>query len=91
MKAIELTPESFGTLAICAIRYCHGRQTYMPGLVQEIVRGHLKELSDKDLQVMSNDCEDMREYDYGDPRIDKPGWLAWRKALEDELERRRDG
>lgn len=44
---IEIGKESFGTLCICAIRYCHGRQTYMPGLVQEICAGHLKELSDE--------------------------------------------
>jgi len=90
MKTIELTPESFGALAICAIRYCHGRQTYMPSLVQAIVKGHLKELSDKSLTVMLNDCEDMREYDYGDPRIDKPGWLEFRKDLENEQKRRSD-
>ena len=41
---IALTPEDFATLAICAIRYCHGRQTYMPGLVQRIIRPHLAEI-----------------------------------------------
>ena len=90
MKTIELTPESFGTLAICAIRYCHGRKTYMPSFVQAIVKGHLKELSDKSLTVMLNDCEGMREYDFGDPRFDKPGWLEFRKDLEDERKRRAD-
>ena len=37
---ITLNPEEFATLAICAIRYCHGRQTYMPSLVQGIIRPH---------------------------------------------------
>lgn len=85
---IKLTPENFGTLAICAIRYCHGRQTYMPSLVQDIVRAHLSELEDRDLHVMLNDCEDMREYDYGDPRIDKPGWLKWKEDLDNERNER---
>jgi hypothetical protein len=35
-KSIKLDQENFGTLAICAIRYCQGRQTYMPSLVQGI-------------------------------------------------------
>ena len=45
-KKISLSPTDFATLAICAIRYCHGRQTYMPSLVQGIVRKHLQELPD---------------------------------------------
>ena len=47
MSKLEI--DDFGTLAICAIRYCHGRQTYMPDLVQDIIRQHLRELSDQDL------------------------------------------
>ena len=85
---ITLNPEEFATLAICAIRYCHGRQTYMPSLVQGIIRPHLPELEDRDLYVLLKDCEDMSDFDYGDPVIDKPGWLQWRKELEDERNRR---
>lgn len=87
---IDISKDDFGTLCICAIRYCHGRQTYMPSLVQKIVRMHLREVSDNDLKVMLDDCrmqEDM-PYLYGHERIDKPGWFEWRKAVEAELERR---
>ena len=86
---IKITTEDFGTLAICAIRYCHGRQTYMHGLVQSIIRRHLKELSDKDLNVMIEDCyfqERMRLY--GDEKIDKPGWIRWKVLLIAEKNRR---
>lgn len=81
--------DDFGTLCICAIRYCQGRQTYMPKLVQDIVRQHLGEISDKDLHVMIDDCrfqEDMHLY--GDERIDKPNWLKWKQDLLAEQERR---
>lgn len=88
-KSIKLGQEHFGTLAICAIRYCQGRQTYMPSLVQGILKPHLKELSDKDLSVMLDDCEFQERMNlYGSNTIDKPDWLAWKEALLAEKESR---
>lgn len=88
---INMNEENFGTLAICAIRYCHGRQTYMPDLVRDIVRPHLTELSGRDLNVMLEDCDfQERMHMYGDERIDKPGWLKWKEELTAEKERRSD-
>lgn len=88
-KSIKLGQEHFGTLAICAIRYCQGRQTYMPSLVQGILKPHLKELSDKDLSVMFDDCEFQERMNlYGSNTIDKPDWLAWKEALLAEKESR---
>ena len=79
----------FGTVAICAIRYCQGRMTYMPSLVQGILKPFLPQLSDKDLNIMLEDCEYQRKCElYGDPGIDKPGWLEWKEALEEEKRRR---
>lgn len=87
---ISLTEEDFGTLLVCAIRYCQGRETYMPSLVQDIGRNHLEELSDKDLGVLLNDCKTQDDFGiYGDIEIDKPGWLAWRTNLENEKARRK--
>lgn len=87
---IELNADDFGTLAICAIRYCHGRQTYMPDLVRDIIRPHLNELTDKDWAVMIEDCDFQgRTQMYGDERIDKPGWLKWKDELIAEMERRK--
>ena len=89
MSRLEI--DDFGTLAICAIRYCYGRQTYMPDLVRGIIRPHLRELSDKDLTVMIEDCDfQERMHLYGDERIDKPGWLKWKAELIAEKERRTD-
>ena len=87
----KILNNDFGTLAICAIRYCHGRQTYMPGLVRDIIRPHLKELNDNDLNVMIEDCDFQQQMHlYGDERIDKPGWLKWKADLIAEKERRTD-
>ncbi len=89
---LTINTKDFGTLCICAIRYCHGRQTYMPSLVQEIVGNHLKEISDTDLDVMIEDCDfQMRTKMYGDERIDKPGWIKWKETLLKEKELRRNG
>ena len=60
----------------------------MPSLVQRIVRPHLTELEDGDLAVLLQDCDKMRELDYGDPAIDKPKWLKWKEDLIAEQERR---
>ena len=87
---IEIDQKDFGTLCICAIRYCHGRQTYMPSLVQGIVRGHLGKFSDSDLKVMLDDCDFQRRMNlYGDELIDKPGWLKWEQTVIEEMERRK--
>ena len=88
---IRLEKDDFGTLAICAIRYCHGRETYMPDLVRGIIKPHLKELSDKDLNGMIDDCDfQERVHLYGDERIDKPGWVRWKAELIAEKKRRTD-
>lgn len=85
----NITQDNFGILAICAIRYCQGRQSYMPDLVRKIVISHLQDISDKDLGVMINDCEFQKDLNlYGDERIDKPGWLRWKELLLAEKERR---
>ena len=86
---ITLSQSDFGTLAICAIRYCHGRQTYMPDTVRGIIRPNLERISDKDLGVMIEDCKFQRQTQtYGDEKIDKPGWIEWENELKAESERR---
>jgi transcriptional regulator with XRE-family HTH domain len=88
---LELAEQDLGTLCICAIRYCHGRQTYMPSLVRDIVRPLLSKLSNKDLGVMVNDCGFQRRMElYGDDVIDKPGWLKWEQELIAEQARREE-
>ena len=84
-----LDNEDFGILAGCAIRYCQGRRTYMPELVRRIVREHIVDVTDRDLQVLINDCE--CQYDFGDENIDKPRWIEWKAFLLNEQKRRKGG
>ncbi len=87
---MNINNEDFGTLAVCAIRYCHGRETYMPALVRGIIKPHLSEISDKDLQVMLNDCDFQERFNlYGNETYDKPGWLEWKDILLNEQARRK--
>lgn len=87
---IDIGKRDFGTLCICALRYCHGRETYIPSLVQRIVGEHLTEISRSDLQVMLDDCDFQRRMRlYGDEKIDKPDWLRWEQKVKDEIERRK--
>lgn len=85
---MKINNEDFGILAVCAIRYCQGRETYMPELIREIIRSHINEVTDKDLQVMINDCE--CQYAFGDENIDKPGWLKWKEFLINEQKKRKE-
>ena len=89
---INIDQKDFGTLCICAIRYCHGRQTYMPSLVREIITKQINNISDNDLNIMLDDCDFQMKFDlFGDEKIDKPGWLQWRQFLEDEISKREKG
>ena len=82
---IELNEKDFATLAIFAIRYSMGRRTYAPEYVTGIVKPHLKDVGYGDLVVMSNDCDDQRRAgQYGDPNIDRPGWLEWEQIVKKE-------
>lgn len=86
---INIDQEDFGTLCICAIRYCQGRETYMPDLVRQIIKPHFSELSDKTIGVMVDDCDFQRRMSlYGDERIDLPGWLKWEQILMEEQKKR---
>ena len=88
----DISREDFGTLCICAIRYCLGRKTYMPSNVQRIVQSNLKHLSDKDLQVI---CDDIKKHDgpkydataYGDYE-DYQDWRHFLHTIESEIEKR---
>lgn len=74
MTMIEISQKDFGTLCICALRYCHGRRTYMPSMVQDIVRQHFGDLSLRDLLVISDDKQFQQDMQlWGDP-CDKTDW-----------------
>ena len=78
---IDISREDFGTLCVCALRYCHGRQTYMPSLVQQIVIAHFKDLSDKDLKVIADDERFQSDLNLWGDTCDKVDWKKFYQIL----------
>lgn len=86
----KLIDEDFGTICVCAVRYCFGRQTYMPSLVQDFVCRNFKHLNDNELKVMVDDINFAERINQlGDERIDKPDWLKFRERINSELDKRK--
>ena len=80
---INISQEDFGTLCICALRYCHGRRTYMPSLVQGIVRSHFKDLDENTLRCIAEDETTQRRFDLWGDSCDLRDWLAFYQALQE--------
>lgn len=90
-----MNDEYFGTICLCALRYALGRQTYMPGIVQDFIRAHINEIDQSSIKVMLRDIEEadrIRTYisnsgdsividGLGDTKIDRPGWERLREFL----------
>lgn len=84
---IDIGQEDFGTLCICALRYCYGRQSYMPSLVQRIVAAHLKDLSDGDLKIMTDEARsesNMRLWGDGQ-RYGEVDWTDFYNTLDEYI------
>lgn len=79
--------DDFETILICAVRYALGRQSYMPRLVIDYITPLLPELSERALAVMERDLSDPTCY-YGDPIIDKPGWIRFLNEIKNERKKR---
>ncbi len=75
---IQMNNKNFGTLCICALRYCDGRQTYMPDTVRRIVQEHFEYLDDRDLRIMALDAKESND----------PDTKAWGETVTAELKRR---
>lgn len=56
---VKLNTRDFSTLAICAVRYSLGRQSYMPALVCDIICKHIDLIDPPDLLILQRD---IREY-----------------------------
>lgn len=87
---IEKDPD-LSTILLCAMRYALGRETYMPGLVQDFIRRHPEALNDSTRKTMILDIQEedrITHYDWGDidhlgsTTTDRPGWLRFKEWLE---------
>lgn len=59
---IDLSDDDFGAVVNCAIRYCLGRRTYMPGLICSYVKPLLPHLSEKTICCMERDIREAPSY-----------------------------
>lgn len=84
-EKVTIDAEDLCVLVTCATRYAIGRRSYMPYLVQGIVRGNMRFLDDKTLHVLVRDIDEA--WSLGDPDIDAPGWLQ----LKEDCLRERKG
>ena len=89
---IKIMPDQidfFGAVLNCAVRYCIGRRTYMPGLVTDWIMQHCHGLlAHKALAVMRQDIDEARTGQWGDMSLgddcDVYTWLKFREWLEKE-------
>ena len=95
MPKKKMMDNDFGTICLCAMRYALGRQTYMPGMVQDYIRAHIKDIDTSTINVMIRDIDEADKITeqklsngstimidgLGDTRIDRPGWEQLREFL----------
>ena len=69
---IDIQDDDFGAVLNCAVRYCIGRMSYMPGLVIGFILPLLPYVSNRTLWCFDRDISSA--YSLGDPNIDAPKW-----------------
>ena len=85
---IRIAPDQidfFGAVLNCAVRYCIGRRTYMPGLVTDWIRKHCHGiLTGKTLDVMRRDIDEAAAWDGLGDSCDVVTWMSFRAWLDSE-------
>lgn len=85
---IKIMPDQidfFGAVLNCAVRYCIGRMTYMPGLVTDWIMQHCHGLlTEKTLFVMKRDIDEARAREGLGMDCDVRTWLKFREWLDKE-------
>lgn len=86
IPTIKPDSENFGAVLNCAVRYCIGRQSYMPSLVIDFITPLLPYLSDGALRCFEKDLSETKNF--GDAMIDKPAWMRFKADVMNEREKR---
>ncbi len=85
---IKIAPDQidfFGAVLNCAVRYCIGRMTYMPGLVTDWIMDHCHGLlTAKTLGVMKRDIDEAANRNGLGMNCDVDTWYRFRGWLEEE-------
>lgn len=82
---IDMADDDFGCVINCAIRYCLGRMTYMPGLVCDYVKNLLPYLNDKTIGCMERDIRECRDYGMD---CDAVTWMQFLTLVRQQMQER---
>ena len=82
---LEIGSDNFGCLVNCAIRYCLGRCSYMPGLICSYVKPLLPQLNDHTIGCMERDIREAPSYGMD---IDRETWMEFYGYVQTEMKRR---
>ena len=80
---VEIGSRDLQTLLICTMRYSLGRMTYMPGLVQDLIRQHCEVFSNEMLRQLSDEIDSEHRLRGGKlgMEFDTRDWLIFRDWL----------
>lgn len=79
---IELGDDFFGAVLNCAVRYCLGRSSYMPGLVIDYITPMLPRLTKKTLWCFERDIEGCENYGMD---MDKEKWMEFLAKVKEAI------
>lgn len=86
-----ITAGNLQTLFLCSVRYCLGRQTYMPSLVMSIIRTHSNVLRKSDCEQLAREIhEHNRLFGNIGADFDTRDWLQFADWLLEEAKKRSD-
>ena len=84
-KIDPMTTDEFGAVLNCAVRYCIGRATYMPGLVTDCIMDNCHgKLNKKTLFVMGRDIDEAKNLGMD---CDVKTWMQFREWIRQETEK----
>lgn len=82
-KIDPMTTDEFGAVLNCAVRYCIGRATYMPGLVTDWIMDNCHgKLNKKTLFVMGRDIDEAKSLGMD---CDVKTWMKFREWIRQEM------
>lgn len=84
MNVQAINEQDLRTLFICSFRYCLGRKSYMPSLIQSIIMAHKKILTYEDLVQLDREID--QSLNSMPDGIDKEGWLEFQKWAKKEAD-----
>lgn len=87
---VDPASDDFGLVCNCAVRYCFGRQSYMPSIICRYIIPLLPKLTDKTLDCFECDIAERKRtsFDFDDP-CDYETWDAFYKEFCREIEGRK--